>query len=281
MTVDKWYLRKGVWWLVAVTLVAVYVGREVYGEYRRSFCAVGEEPPYEIPQRHADDTLRVVIIGDSWAEYHSNLQCDTIFLRFAKRLTSRPVKCVARGKGGAKSGEIYYMMFSRLTDENPFEHDRCTQPLLEQHPDYCVVFAGINDVVHKRDADYYAGNLRNIIRLLLRLDIRPVVMEIPTVDYPEMIRRKEWHQRLLYAMASLLPGAAGVAAESHRKALLDMLGSSNMADSVLYIPAAAWNAEGLDDQRDIHTDDRVHLNLTGYRVLDSCIVSQIIDDAGL
>jgi hypothetical protein len=45
-------------------------------------------------------------------------------------LTSKPIKCMTRGKGGAKSKDVYYYMFRSHTQEYSWMHDICTQPLL-------------------------------------------------------------------------------------------------------------------------------------------------------
>jgi hypothetical protein len=49
-------------------------------------------------------------------------------------------------------------------------------------------------------------------------------------------------------------------------------------DSVIYIPAASWNPGGWEDKRDIYIDDRLHLNLLGYQVLDSTFAAEIVKD---
>lgn len=277
MSSEKWYENRRLWRLVAMAIILVPVGLWLGGLYRLYFMAAKELPAYSIPPASHDDTLRVAIIGDSWAEFHTTLHCDTIFHLYANRMTKQPVRCVSRGKGGAMSKEIYYFMFSSLTEEHPWEPDRCTQPLIEAHPDYCVVFAGINDAIFQRSTSYYAGNLRNIYRLLLHNGIRPVAMEIPMVDAASAIDYKTFFKREAYHLKSFLLGTRGNQVPQYRQALEDMLDKTGLRDSVLFIHADQWNPAGWRDTT-AFTRDRIHLNIQGYHVLDSCIAAEVIRD---
>ena len=77
-------------------------------------------------------------------------------------------------------------------------------------------------------------------------------------------------------MSLLKTGLYGV--ESYRKALKDSLFSTHIMDSVVYIPAVSWNPGGWEDKRDIYIDDRLHLNLLGYKILDSTFAAEIVKD---
>ena len=46
---------------------------------------------------------------------------------------------------------------------------------------------------------------------------------------------------------------------------------------VIVIRRAYWNPNGYEGQKELYTSDRIHLNQNGYYVLDSCIVSQILE----
>jgi lysophospholipase L1-like esterase len=183
-----------------------------YGSYKvylfidREFFVAEALPFYKVGPRPDDDTLRVAVIGDSWAEFHMTLNCDTLFQLYGSRLTSRPIKCMTRGKGGAKTKDVYYFMFRNQTHEYSWMHDICTQPLLEEHPDYCVIMVGINDTWKKRPVSYYTGNYRLIIRLLLANHIRPVVMEIPDFEMGEWLNENRRRQRILYSFYSVFTG---------------------------------------------------------------------------
>lgn len=277
MTEKKWYKRAWLRWLTALAVVFVPVAWWLSGYYHENYVAAAAEPFYHIPPAHDDDTLRVIIVGDSWAEIHMRLNCDTIFRQYAAQMTQQPVTCWSRGKGGAMSKEIYHFMFSRLTEEHPWEPDRSTQPLIESHPDYCVLFAGINDAIFQRSTAYSAGNYQLMLRLLLHHGIRPVVMEIPMVDAASAIDYKVWYKRSAYHLKAWILGTRGNQVPQYREAISRMLDETGLRDSVLFIPANRWNPGGWRDTT-MFTYDRIHLNIDGYHKLDSCIVAEILKD---
>ena len=236
-----------------------------------------ELPFYTISKTYQDDTLRIALIGDSWADYHTLLSGDTIIANAAKQIFKKPVKAVTRGKKGALSKEFFFFMYSDKTEEHTDEPDRCTQPLIEDHPDYCVIFAGINDVTYLRTLSFYTENMKLIIRLLLHNHIRPVIMEIPLVNFTEPMHRKRLRERLFYRFRSVLMGTSNQHGEDYQKALYDMLTETGLRDSVLFIPVRKWNPNGATDTS-MFLDDCLHLNLEGYYRLDSCIISEIVRD---
>ncbi|MBR1394408.1 MAG: SGNH/GDSL hydrolase family protein [Prevotella sp.] len=236
-----------------------------------------ELPFYIISKTYQDDTLRIALIGDSWADYHTLLSGDTIIANAAKQIFKKPVKAVTRGKKGALSKEVFFFMYSDKTEEHADEPDRCTQPLIEDHPDYCVIFAGINDVTYLRTLSFYTENMKLIIRLLLHNHIRPVIMEIPLVNFTEPMHRKRLRERLFYRFRSVIMGTSNQQGEDYQKALYEMLSETGLLDSVLYIPTRKWNPNGATDTSMFLTD-YLHLNLNGYHRLDSCIISEIVND---
>ena len=269
---------KWLWWSLVFLAVLGYSGYQAYVFIDAEFRVAKELPFYSVGPRPDDDTLRVAIIGDSWAEWHMTLNCDTLFEQFGRRLTTKPIKCMTRGKGGAKSKEVYHYMFRSQTQEYSWMHDICTQPLLEEHPDYCVVMVGINDTWKKRPVSYYTGNYRLIIRLLLANHIRPVVMEIPDFEMGEWLNSHRRRQRILYRLYSYFTGVVEDDIAPFREGLKSMLKETGLSDSVLFIPKDHWIPENHHYSEKIYQEDHVHINYQGYHVLDSCIISEIISD---
>ena len=267
---------KWLWWSLVLLAVLVYSSYQAYLFIDREFCVAEELPFYHVGPRHNDDTLRVAVIGDSWAEWHMTLSCDTLFEIYGGRLTAKPIKCMTRGKGGAKSKDVYYYMFRSQTQEVSWMHDICTQPLLEEHPDYCVIMVGINDTWKKRPVSYYIGNYRLIIRLLLANDIRPVVMEIPDFAMKDWINKHR--KRYYYRICSVFTGVIQDDLTPYRNGLKDMLRETGLGDSVLFIPSDYWVPQNPQYSEDIYQQDHVHINYQGYHVLDSCIITEIIHD---
>ena len=266
--------KKRILWGIVFVALLLSTFFYIIPQYR--FYYVAEELPlYTISKTYQDDTLRIAFIGDSWADYHTLLSGDTIIVNAGKRIYNKPIKAVTRGKKGALSKEIYFFMYSDKTIEHSYEPDRCTQPLIEDHPDYCVIFAGINDVTYLRPLSYYAENMRLIIRLLLHNKIRPVVMEIPIVNFTEPMHRKRMRDRWFYKARSVLMGTKNNKGTDYQNALKEMLAKTKLQDSVLYISAKQWNPEGATDTT-MFLIDQLHLNLNGYHRLDSCIISEII-----
>ncbi len=237
-----------------------------------------ERPAYIISKKHRDDTLRVAVLGDSWAEYHTTLSCDTIFCRFASRLTSVPVVCFSTGHSGMPSGSIYKEMFADREVEYEWERNFCSQPLLEQHPDYCIVMAGINDMRLFKPVSYYTGNYKLILELLIKNGIRPVVMEMPDVDFESFNGQRAFYMKWAYSLLSLWTKIDNNSAQTYRDAMRQMLKDHGFLNKVLFIPAAKWNSGGVAANPHIYLDDRFHLNMAGYHVLDSCMATEIIKD---
>ena len=269
---------KWLWWSMALLGVLIYAGYQTNLFIDREFMVAEELPFYHVGPRPNDDTLRVAVIGDSWAEFHMTLNCDTLIETYGGRLTTKPIKCMTRGRGGAKTKDVYYYMFRSHTQEYSWMHDLCTQPLLEEHPDYCVIMVGINDTWKKRPISYYTGNYRLIIRLLLANQIRPVVMEIPDFEMGEWLDTHRRRQRYLYRIYSYFTGVVEDDITPFRDGLREMLKETGLGDSVLFIPADRWIPKNHQYSEEIYQEDHVHINYQGYHLLDSCIVTEIIHD---
>ena len=63
-----------------------------------------------------------------------------------------------------------------------------------------------------------------------------------------------------------------------REGLKEMLKETGLGDSVLFIPADHWIPAGHNYSEEVYQEDHVHINYQGYHVLDSCIISEILND---
>lgn len=243
---------------------------------QKSFGVSPEYTSYIIPIPKTD-TLLIAIIGDSWAELH-DLNCiDTIWEDNWAKLFDRPIKCIARGKGGRMTREIYEDMFVEHKDRNALENIYFTRPLLELHPDYCVIMAGINDVWQQRSTDYYVGNYANIIRFLLHNNITPIVLEIPNVNVKRAINGCSFIQKSYFRIVSFFTDTEWDNIEIYRNAMRQMLNDSGLKDSVIFISAMDWDISGNLISNNYYRKDEMHLNMDGYRALDSCVVEKVIE----
>ena len=73
-----------------------------YSRWKWLWTVANTMPHYSIPHIQ-DDVLRVLMIGDSWAGIHSELQMDTFLCSKLEQKILRPVSVVSKGKGGEKS----------------------------------------------------------------------------------------------------------------------------------------------------------------------------------
>ena len=230
-----------------------------------------EEPrPIYSVLHHDDDTLRVIMIGDSWIEMHKDLKLDTILERRLKGLISRPVKVVSNGKGHKRSRGVYNLMYST--------EGYGTRPLISSGADYCVISAGFNDAGANLGSSQYCYYMRLIIRLLLANGIRPVIFEAPNVNIWKLYRERPFMFALIDFIRSIMTGCGMYHYAEYREALYNLLVDESLLDSVIYIDVNSWNCTGLKMNEDLFLDDQIHLNVNGYNNLDSCIALFIADD---
>ena len=209
------------------------------------------------------DTLKVAFIGDSWAAYqhpYDFLLCSML------SNDGRLISVTSKGNVGAKSHEIYERMFST------------TKPILMERPEYCVISAGINDAVAKLGKEYYVHHYMLILQQLLELGIKPVVLEMPEVNYRAVAGREPWTMRIRHILSSLMTGSELYGFDSYKVALIKTIKKADMQSRIIYISADSWNAAGYQDKRGLYLDDEIHLNAKGYEVLDSCIALEILKD---
>lgn len=237
------------------------------------------EPQEEYPVfQHDNDTLLVLMIGDSWAGIHSETKLDTMAQRLLSDMTGCYVRFVSKGKGGAKSKEIYSYMFKSAIGNSDEEQGYCTQELIEQHPDYCIVIAGINDAAANLGSEYYCQNYRLIIEWLLACDIRPVIVEVPDVNIKKLYAGKPLYDMTIDWIRSLITHCEMYDVCEYREALKLMLSSwKEIEGRVLYLSIEKWNKNGYRDHQ-FYLEDEIHLNRKGYEKLDSTLSRMIAHD---
>lgn len=211
----------------------------------------------------SNDTLNVAFIGDSWAAYHHDY--DRVLETILNK-KGQSAHVVSVGDVGAKSHGIYERIYST------------TKPLLMEQPEYCIISAGINDAVAKLGKEYYVHHYMLILQQLLELGIRPVVLEMPEVNYRAVADREPWTMRIRHILSSLMTGAELYGFASYKSALQQAIQKADMQSRIIYISAESWNADGYRDKRNLYLSDGVHLSDSGYEVLDSCIASEIVKD---
>jgi lysophospholipase L1-like esterase len=240
-----------------------------YYERWKTLWSLEEPKVYYSTGNYQDDTLRVVMLGDSWV----GMRTDTLNCLFKKTLSDyldRPVILKSKGKGGEKSRGIYRLMFE--------EDSLGTKPLLESGADYCVVFAGINDAAANLGKKQYIHHMKLIIKLLLANYIRPILIEIPDVDIWNIYGEKPIKDLVVDFVRSVMTGSGMYHFPEYRETLRLMLKDSQLLDSVIFVPMNGWNGRNSAPNEKLFLDDHIHLNHQGYLKLDSCVMKAIIRD---
>lgn len=243
-----------------------------YYQYRWKYLWVleNERKPYPI-FNHEDDTLRIAMIGDSWAGMRSLCKADSTFLFKLKELTGHPVKIISKGKGGEKSKGIYQLLF----EEN---NEYGMKEIIASGLDYCIISAGINDAAANLGTYFYCYHMRLIINFLLSRKIRPILIEFPDVNIWNIYGSKPLKDLCSDYMRSIMSRCKMYQIKEYRDSLHSMLISENYMDSVLYIRMSNWNGDGTRINKKIFLSDQIHLNNKGYELLDSCIAIAIAAD---
>ena len=222
-------------------------------------------PAYSIDY-HQDDTLRILIIGDSWAERHS-LHQDSFLCSLLQEEITSPVTVVSKGKGGEKSREIYQLMFKN--------DGYGTRPYLKLGVDYCIIFAGINDAAANRGSKQFCYHYKLILDFMLTNHIIPVVIEIPNIDIWNVLKNKPMKDLLGDFVKSIMTQSKMYSFHEYRTALFSMLQREEFLDKIVYVPMTEWNGDGVKMNPTLFTDDKIHLNSVGYHKLDKSIAKAI------
>ena len=253
--------------LSALLLMGLYI--YYYYRWKHLWEMDARMPSYEI-KCQADDTLRVVMIGDSWAcMHHENGMDDYLCARLQEKV-SRPVFVVSKGKGGEKSRGIYQLMFSTGAYG--------TKLLLASKPDYCIVSAGINDAVANLGTRQFCYYYHHIIEFLLANRIRPVVVEIPDVNIWHLYGGKPFKDLAVDFVRSTMTRCKMYQFQKYREALYQMLVDEHLMENVIYVPMIDWNDGSPNIDEHLFLDDQIHLNCHGYEKIDSCIALAIAKD---
>lgn len=208
-------------------------------------------------KRQQDDTLRLAIIGDSWAHLHQPY--DTLLQQTISSKTGTPVKVSSYGLCGQTSKEVYLSMFN----------DRGLRRLLSEGADYCFISVGINDTYKKIGADYFAHHTCLILRFMLQNGITPILLEIPDYDIAYAYEHQTVRKKLLRQLSMGITHSTLDCREDYRQALRTAMEEERLASSIVIIANQHWDAS-------LYATDRMHLNKRGYQVLDSLIVKHLL-----
>ena len=231
------------------------------------YYSYAEEKGIEYERKHQSDTLKVIFIGDSWAAYHSKYDSQLEAILKSKR--SIPITVVSKGYVGAKTKAIYV----NLSDSNSE-----LNLLIDLSPHYAIISAGINDAVAKIGTKNYLYHYSLIIKYLLSAGIKPIIIDMPQVDYKAVYQRETAIDKIRHQFSSWVTDSPLWDFEAYRNGLKNMIHNNEFNGQCIYIPSSEWNRKGYLDSRQLYLEDHIHLNKKGYHLLDSCLAEHIYDD---
>ena len=258
--------------IVSIVCAFFFMAFFIYYQYRWRHLWTFENERTSYPVRcHVDATLRIAMIGDSWAEMHSTNKMDSSFQLRLSNQTGIPVKMTSKGKGGEKSRGIYQLLFDE--DDN-----YGTKEIITSGINYCIISAGINDAAANLGPRLYCYHMRLILKFLLSNNIFPVVIEVPDVNIWHVYGGKPLKDLASDYVRSMMSHCKMYQMKEYRDSLRSMLINENLLDSVIYIHMNEWNGDGTNINQQLFLDDQIHLNRKGYEILDSCIANAISAD---
>lgn len=208
-----------------------------------------------------DSILKIGIIGDSWAvnanRYLFGKYIDSLYnLENIKSNTF-----YIYGLNGSKSKDIY----QNLIDNQ----------LINQHKmkfDYCIVFAGINDLHGQYGAEFYSYHIKQIINYLLNRHITPIIIEIPNFDILEQYKLYPLWKFTLYKLLSLYTSGNIHAnnIQKYRSSFENIINNKNINNSIIYIKTDSI----FMGKNDLFTD-YMHINHFAYKELGNLIKKEI------
>lgn len=219
-----------------------------------------------IVSRKKDDTIRVGYIGDSWAAMHGSK--NPMLESMLTKLTGKSVIVRSAGVGGLTSKDIYDSLFTNSKMKN----------VVEWRPDFCFVSAGINDAHKKMGRAFFKENMRLVISLFLNYNITPVILEIPHYDICFSFQRMIFANKIRAVRSMLWTNSSIDCIDDYVEAYNELLDEQHWHNQVITIRKDQWNSGGYKDKRGLYLDDRMHLNLLGYQILDSTFAAEIVKD---
>lgn len=228
--VDFFKMKKVFLFFITLTIIVLSAWGYYYIRWKHLWGMERPIPMYRV-EKSIDDTIRVLLVGDSWAAMHSNM--DSFLCSKIKAKVSTPVVVSSKGKGGEISRGIYRLLF---------DNDSLgTRKLIESGVDYCVIFAGINDAAANLGTKHFCYHYYLIIDFLLNNGIKPVVIEIPDVDIWNVYGNKPIKDLLVDCVRSAMTGCRMYSYREYRDALKAMLLEQHLNERIVYVPMTCWN----------------------------------------
>jgi hypothetical protein len=249
--------------LLLLFLLIVTTGFGLYEYQRYSF---EKRHPFVPEKKHKNDTLRVGIIGDSWA---TGITIDTIIKdEFSKRGITNEV--ISFGQPEAKTKQIYDNLYAN--PEQPYSSNE----ILHHNLDYCIILAGTSDAEGEMGAKFYAYYCSLIISDLARNNIEPVFVTMPAFGFKEETDNLDILKKVRNEVSSLLiDNGSTRSLDEYRKQANEMLKDTRLKDSTIVVP---FNLVCDDyEKHKILYRNTGHLSTAGKQKMGKLIVEYILE----
>ncbi|MBO0590885.1 SGNH/GDSL hydrolase family protein [Cellulophaga sp. E16_2] len=212
--------------------------------------------------------LKIGIIGDSWV---AGEKLDSL-LNTNLSKNGIEAKIMSSGHSGAKSKLIYKNMFEDKNKENSSKF------IIESHPDYCIVIAGVNDAIGQIGGKFYTYHLSLIIKTLLRNNIKPIIVELPEFGISEYTNKLNLIKKKRYELFAMFNNDGDIDnIKAYRKNLNTSLEKQDLNNKIIFIDFDQI-CEDFDDCKEIYRADGVHLNIKGNTLLSEAIAKELIKE---
>lgn len=239
--------------LLLVLISCLVLGFQIIHSY---YAPCKTKTPVQLPIVEKD-TLQIAFIGDSWAFLHKPHDGEASVI--LSKMLQQPVRFRSFGICGFTSREICEQLYTNAS----------LQRFLCEGCDYCVISAGINDTYKKMSSDYYAKSIEAIIQFFLFNRITPIIIEIPDYDIMKCYKQQTISRKVIRQLSMFITNTPIDCKHIFREALDCIIG--DYKEKVDVLRYREWNGNYADDLRQLYLEDGLHLNASGYSVLDKHI----------
>ncbi len=252
----------------AVFFLLIAIVMTVISYYLINRFSYSKEQPYYPIASQDSLSLKVGIIGDSWV---AGGILDSLLHKDLNEMGIRN-NVLSSGQVGAKSKLVYKNMFKDSTNINSSKN------VLVEHPEYCVIIAGVNDSQGQVGATFYSYHMAIVIQTLLYYNIKPVILELPKFDIVKATENMGFLKKMRNVLFSKFNNHGEINnIAAYRESLHNELQKREISEKILFI-----NFDSLycfdDKKNEIFSRDGIHLNREGRKLLCHVISNLIKQD---
>jgi hypothetical protein len=261
----EFFLKKNLMRIIICGIGLVFIvlfGVFLYIKKDRSFDAMPNLPERSVPENWSEH-VKIGIIGNSWV---AGKKLDQP-LKNALLNLEISAEIISSGQPGAKSRLIYRNL---LADESqPYSSHKL---LMDEHLDYLVVVAGVNDTSCHVGKKFYAHHMLCIIKAAQMRGLYPIIVEVPEYGIEDMPRGtlKSLVKEVMYRV--LFDQMRVNVISSYRKELKEQI-SKLKKDELTVVPFNSF-IEDYSKKKFLYKNPS-HLNQEGGKQL-GCIIAEYI-----